>query len=171
MKMQPQPASLYLLIFCFLLLVSATPNLCAEWAVGDTIPQLSTYELFGTLPSDLTGKVVLVDFWASWCGPCRQSFPAMAELRETYEAKGFRLVAVSVDERESAYRRFLERLAPSFETVWDQHHRLVAEAGVATMPTSYLVDRSGKIRYIHSGFHKGETEAQLQSQIETLLAE
>lgn len=150
---------------------AAASSTRAEWNPGDALPSLSTYSLAGSVPADLEGQVVLVDFWASWCGPCRQSFPAMDALASAYEQRGLKVLAISVDEKERAYEHFLQREQPSFATAWDAAHTLVADAGIQSMPTSFLIDRNGVIRYVHHGFRAGETDAALRAQIDELLAE
>ncbi len=97
--------------------------------------------------------MVLVDFWASWCAPCKASFPVYSRLNAAYAARGLVIVAVSVDDSAAAYSAFVARLKPTFATVHDAKHKLVAQVQVPTMPTSYLVDRSGKVRFVHPGFH------------------
>ena len=105
---------------------------------------------------------MLVDFWASWCAPCKASFPAYSRLQSAYADRGLVVVAVSVDEDASAFAAFVARLKPSFATVHDPGHKLVGVVRVPTMPTSYLVDRSGKVRFMHPGFHGEQTERELR---------
>ena len=139
-------------------------------AVGSPLPSLSDFGLTGTLPRT-EGKVVLLDFWASWCAPCKASFPAMAELNKRFADKGLVILAVSVDDDPHAYSRFLDKAAPPFSTVRDADHKLVSTMGVPTMPTSFLVDRKGVVRFEHGGFHGNATVESYVTQIEQLLAE
>jgi thiol-disulfide isomerase/thioredoxin len=115
--------------------------------------------------------VVLVDFWASWCGPCKASFPALAQLQRDFAARGLLIAAVSVDEKPAAASAFVKKLAPNFPTLHDRSQTLVKQVGVPTMPTSYLLGRDGRVRFVHQGFHGETTERELRRQIETLLAE
>lgn len=143
----------------------------AEVRPGDAFPSLSAAGLVGgTLPA-MDGKVVLVDFWASWCAPCKASFPAYARLDADYAARGLVIVAVSVDDREADYTAFVKRMHPPFATLLDRAHKLVSAVEVPAMPTSYLIGRDGKVRYVHQGFHSGSTEEELHKQIEAALAD
>ena len=144
---------------------------CAAWAAwksGDKFPNLADKGLEGALPA-LQGKVVLIDFWASWCGPCRHSFPVLAEMQKAYGARGFVVLTINVDDKPSAMEDFLKKTPAAYAVVRDAKHKLVAEADVPTMPTSFLVDRNGVIRFIHKGFDRGKTRAQYIREIEELL--
>lgn len=153
-----------------LALLSSAMFARAEIKAGDAFPALANAGLNGPLPAT-AGEVVLVDFWASWCAPCKASFPAMAKLHAELAPRGLVIVAVSVDEKESAYAAFVKKLAPPFAVVHDRTHALVQQVAVPTMPTSYLLDRAGRVRFVHSGYHGDETDRQLRREIETLLAE
>ncbi|ACB74896.1 TlpA family protein disulfide reductase [Opitutus terrae] len=143
----------------------------AQIAVGDAFPNLATMGLTeGKLP-DSAGRVMLVDFWASWCAPCKASFPAFSRLHTAFAEKGFVIVAVSVDEKPAAYAAFVKKWQPPFTTVLDQAQNLVRAVKVPAMPTSYLIGRDGRVRSIHQGFHGAATERELQQSIEKLLAE
>jgi thiol-disulfide isomerase/thioredoxin len=143
----------------------------AAWKEGDALPDLGTFKLAGKLPDNLKGKVILVDFWASWCAPCKASFPAMEDLYKHNSDGGFTIIAVSVDEKQEDMARFLEKVKASFAVVRDADQKLVAAADVETMPTSFLIDRSGKIRFVHTGFRGEETVKEYRKQIEQLLKE
>lgn len=112
----------------------------------------------------LKGKVVYVDFWASWCGPCRRSFPWMAEMQQKYGAKGFTVVAVNVDKKRSDAERFLEKTPAGFTVVYDEAGTTPAAYAVKGMPSSYLIDPSGKVTFVERGFldeHKAEIEQKI----------
>jgi thiol-disulfide isomerase/thioredoxin len=138
---------------------------------SSAFPDLRAFELEGKLPEKLKGQVVLVDFWASWCAPCKKSFPAMEDLNKQYAGQGLVIVAVSVDEKQEDMQRFLERMPVSFVTVRDANHKLVAAVDVQTMPTSFLLGRDGTVRYTHSGFYGDQTIKQYHDEIEQLLKE
>ena len=143
----------------------------AALKVGDTLPAIDGFKLEGTLPDSLKGKVVILDFWASWCGPCAESFPVMDELQKKYQDQGLAIVAVSVDEKAAKMEAFLKKHPVSFVVVRDGGHQLVSVAEPATMPTSYIIDRSGKVRFVHVGFHGSTTRKAYVEQIEALLKE
>jgi thiol-disulfide isomerase/thioredoxin len=138
---------------------------------GDKLPDLASFQLEGKLPQELKGQVILLDFWASWCGPCKTSFPVMEELYKKYASQGLTIVAVSVDEKQENMQRFLKSTKVTFTTVRDAHHKLVAAADIKALPTSFLIDRSGKIRMIHVGFDPDKTPRQYGQEIEELLKE
>ena len=138
--------------------------------VGDTLPELSTFGLEGKLPDDLKGKVVLLDFWASWCGPCKESFPVMDELQQKYGAKGLVILAVNVDEKVAAMKDFLKDHPVKFTIVHDATKKLVGTANIASMPTSFLIGKDGKVVAIHKGFHGKETAKEYVAEVEKLLA-
>ena len=142
----------------------------AELKKGDKLPDLSAYKLEGNVPK-LQGQVVLLDFWASWCDPCRQSFPEMEKLHKAYASRGLTILAVSVDEKRANMDRFLKTNKISFAAVRDAEQKLVAAMDVKTMPTSFLIDRSGKVRFVHNGFQGEPTVKEYRQEIEQLLSE
>lgn len=157
-----------LLQFGLMLLISAQ-SCWAAWKPGDALPPLDSFKLEGKLPDHLKGHVILLDFWASWCAPCRKSFPAMQELYKHFAAQGVVIIAVSVDESRADMERFVKGMNVSFATLRDAHQKLVAAADVATMPTSFIIDRAGRIRFVHTGFLGGETVKEYREQIQLLL--
>ena len=143
----------------------------ADLKQGDNLPDLASFKLEGKLPEELKGQVILLDFWASWCGPCKISFPAMEELTKKYADRGLTIIAVSVDEKQENMQRFLKSANVSFIVVRDAGQKLVAAANIRAMPTSFLIDRSGKIRFVHAGFNRDETVPQYVKEIEQLIQE
>lgn len=138
--------------------------------VGDAFPDLTTFGLEGKLPAELKGKVVLLDFWASWCGPCKESFPVMEDLHKKYGEKGFVILAVNVDETSEAMKDFLKEHKASFTTVHDATKKLVGTANISSMPSSFILDKDGKVAAIHKGFHGKDTIKQYEAEIEKLLS-
>jgi thiol-disulfide isomerase/thioredoxin len=141
----------------------------AALKVGDGFPDLAGFKLEGKLPDSLKGKIVMVDFWASWCGPCKETFPAMNDLQKKYGDKGLVIIAVNEDEESSDMRDFLKDNPATFVVVRDSKQKLVAGAGIQTMPSSFMLDETGKVRFAHSGFHGAETRKQYEQEIESLL--
>ena len=138
--------------------------------VGDLLPELNTFGLEGSLPTDLKGKVVVLDFWASWCGPCKESFPVMNDLQKKYGKKGLVILAVNVDEKAEAMKDFLKEHPASFTILHDATKKLVGTANISSMPTSFVLDKDGKVVAIHKGFHGKDTVKQYESEIEKLLS-
>lgn len=161
------PTKLIAGLACVLALAAAAP---AEVKVGQPFPDLAGYGLEGALPAR-EGQVILVDFWATWCAPCKASFPAYTQLQHELAGRGFVLLAVSVDKTRGPYEEFLHRFAPAFPTVRDGTQKLVTEVRVPAMPTSYLIDRKGVLRAVHSGFYGADTVRDLRNEINRLLEE
>jgi len=149
--------------------ITLGPSTWAAMKAGDNLPDLTPMKLEGSLPAALKGKVVLLDFWASWCDPCKESFPVMQQLHDRYASQGLVVLAVNVDEKRSDMDAFLKKHPGSFPILRDASRKLVEHAGIATMPTSFLIDRQGKVRFVHSGFHGAETQKKYEQEIDSLL--
>ena len=146
----------------------------ADVKVGEVFPALASAGVVNLAGGDLpatTGQVVLVDFWASWCAPCKASFPAMTKLHADFAVRGLIIAAVSIDEKPTAAIAFWKKMAPPFATLHDRTQALVKQVVVPTMPTSYLLGRDGKVRFMHEGFHGDATDKEVRREIELLLAE
>ena len=107
----------------------------------------------------LRGRVVLVDFWASWCGPCRQSFPWLAALQKRLESRGLTVVAIDLDKSRPAADAFLARFETPFTVAFDPSGGTAEAYGVRAMPTSVLLDRGGKVVALHRGFEAAHAAA------------
>ena len=116
------------------------------------------------------GEVVYLDFWASWCKPCRDSFPWMNALHERLGPRGLVVVAVNVDRKRDAADKFLAEHPASFRVVFDPEGTLAETYALKAMPTSFVIDREGKVRETHTGFHQGKS-AEWEKSLEALLAE
>lgn len=157
-----------LLILCTLALATAAR---AQLKVGDPFPALASSALSGGAVPATEGKVLVVDFWASWCAPCKASFPALGKINADYAARGLVLVGVSVDEKASAYAAFVKKQTPPFPALHDAEQKLVRAVQVPAMPTTYLIGRDGLIRSIHAGYHGDATDKLLRTELDALLAE
>ena len=148
---------------------ASTSLFAAGWKEKATLPNLNTFGVEGSVPG-FKGRVVYLDFWASWCAPCKASFPVLGKWHQQFGPKGFLVLGVSVDESAAEMQAFLKKTPVPFPVVRDAAHKLVAVADVKSMPTSFLIDRKGVIRHVHNGFH-AKDETGLAAQITTLLAE
>jgi cytochrome c biogenesis protein CcmG, thiol:disulfide interchange protein DsbE len=120
--------------------------------------------------TSLRGRVVYLDFWASWCGPCRQSFPWMETLKTTYAAQGLEIITVNLDSERTDADKFLKEFHPTFEVRFDPKGELADFYKVHGMPSSVLIDRHGVTRFSHVGFRPVDG-ATYESQLRELLAE
>jgi len=118
-------------------------------------------------PSASQGKVTIVDFWATWCEPCRESFPVYEAIAQAHP-NDVVVLGVSEDEKAEAIPRFIKDTGVSFPIVWDADQSVADQYDPATMPTSYLIDRQGIVRFVHVGFTDGDDEV-LRTQVELLL--
>jgi len=118
--------------------------------------------------SDQRNNVVYLDFWASWCLPCVKSFPWMNEMQQRYGGKGLRVIAINLDEKRGDADRFLARIPPLFPVAFDPRAELARAYGVKGMPSSFLIDRNGKLRVEHVGFRESSRDA-LESEIRRLV--
>ena len=116
----------------------------------------------------LKGRVVYVDFWASWCAPCRRSFPWMNDLDARYRRDGLTIVGVNVDKRREDADKFLREVPATFAIAFDPQGATPAAFDVKGMPSSYLVDRRGVVVAVEEGFFDERTQA-LEARIRTLL--
>ncbi|ABL99886.1 TlpA disulfide reductase family protein [Shewanella amazonensis] len=118
--------------------------------------------------SDYRGKVVYVDFWASWCGPCRKSFPWMNEMHRRYQEKGLAVIAINLDTDSQDAKPFLDDLKPQFIIGYDSQGEVARRFDLLGMPSSFVFDRSGKLVATHVGFFT-EKAAEYEAELVTLL--
>jgi len=137
--------------------------------VGNKAPELTIESMNGAgKASIVAGKVTLVDFWASWCGPCKVSFPKYQELYTKYKAQGFEVIALSVDDEKTPVPNFIKVQGAKFPVGWDKGHTFADCWKPATMPSAYLIDKKGVVRQIHNKWEQGD-EKELEAQIKALL--
>ncbi len=139
--------------------------LLAGLAVTTTAAKAADLDL-----SAYKGKVVYLDFWASWCNPCRQSFPWMSQLQELDGSRGLVVIAVNVDHDKALADKFLQRFAPQFKIVYDSEGEIAHRYQLKDMPTSFVIGRDGRVRYTHAGFYPNQ-EATYSAHIEEVLNE
>lgn len=120
--------------------------------------------------SELRGNVVMVNFWASWCGPCRQEMPLLQQLYDRYKDMGFTLLGVNVDEEPAAADKMLKDIAVNFPVLYDSKNSVSEQYQVKAMPSTFMVDRDGNVRFLHEGYKPGY-EDEYQQQIRSLLRE
>ena len=118
--------------------------------------------------SDYLGKVVYLDFWASWCGPCQISVPKLIELQNELNFEEFEVVAINLDEEPNRARRFLERFDINYTVLADPAGDIAAKYELEGMPTAFIIDQRGRIMKIHSGFRRGDME-EIRNKINRLL--
>jgi peroxiredoxin len=121
--------------------------------------------------ADLRGQVVMINFWATWCGPCRQEMPHLEALHQRYESLGFSLLGVNVEDDPQGARKWLaENADVSFTILFDSANSVSKLYDVVAMPSTVIVDRKGAVRFIHHGYKPGY-ENEYQTQIRSLLRE
>src|SRR5262245_11370008 len=118
----------------------------------------------------LKGQVVMLNFWASWCGPCRQEMPLLDQMHKRYSALGFTLVGVNVEANTADAERWLKDTPVSFPVLFDRESKVSKMYDVNAMPSTVFIDRKGNIRYRHRGYKPGD-EGEYLNQIRALLKE
>lgn len=157
-----------LLLAAVVLMPSQTPHASEA---RDSAPPCELSSMEGAQPfdlGDLRGKVLYVDFWASWCLPCAKAFPFMNQLDRDFKDQGLQIVAVNLDEVREEAEHFLARHPASFVVATDPQFQCAKGFDVQAMPSSYLVDRAGLIRHVHLGFRSGDAEG-IRRLVEELL--
>lgn len=139
---------------------------------GQPVPECAAVRADHATPLSLTahrGQIVLVDFWTSWCTPCRQAMPFYDTLYRRFRDRGFEIVAINVDEDADEAYAFLARHPVTFESSFDPRGECPQRYGLKVMPSSYLVDRDGRLQAVHAGFRDSEAAA-IERDVERLLA-
>jgi peroxiredoxin len=170
MKRLQQSTSIQLIIFVFtsLLLMGTTnaaniqgkaPNFTLKSNSGKNIKL-----------TELRGQVILLNFWASWCGPCRQEMPLLEKLQQRYSALGFTVLGVNVEEDPSKAKSLLKDIPVSFPILFDTQNTVSKLYDVSAMPSTVMIDRDGNMRYLHKGYKPGD-EAQYKKWVKQLVKE
>ena len=126
---------------------AGVPTTPSDANPGDGVLKLDQYR----------GKVVYLDFWASWCGPCKLSFPFMNKLRARYPQNALVILTVNLDRQKSAAQYFIDQTGTRLPVIFDPAGKIAAQFMVSSMPTSLVIGRDGKVRYVHQGFEGGKT--------------
>jgi peroxiredoxin len=116
------------------------------------------------------GRVVMVNFWATWCGPCRIEMPHLARLYDKYRGSGFVLLGVNIDDDPNAAKALAGKLGIKFPVLLDTDKRVVAAYDLNAMPATVLIDRDGRVRHLHRGYREG-VEQTYEQQVRELLKE
>jgi cytochrome c biogenesis protein CcmG, thiol:disulfide interchange protein DsbE len=150
-------------------MVSAAARVFALEA-GARAPELGARDLAGQPVNlaSLRGKVVIVDFWASWCAPCADSMPVYERLYSQLRERGLVVVGVSQDQRADNARQFAERHHLTFPVLFDEGHAIANRYHPSRMPTAFLIDRAGVVRHVHAGYRSSDA-AGLEREVRALL--
>ena len=146
---------------------------CDQRAAGPASAPEVGYTLLDGKPahlSDLRGRVVLVNFWATWCGPCKVEMPHLNRLYEKYRAAGFELLGVNIDDDPKAAVALATRMGLKFPVLLDTDKSVTRRYALDSMPGTVLIDRDGKVRHVHKGYREG-VEATYDAQIRALVKE
>jgi len=141
--------------------------------VGQAAPQFILPTLKQDQPTafnQYAGKVIYIDFWASWCSPCRTSFPLLNKLHEKLKTQGFEVVAINLDEDKASAEKFLQKVPVDFTVLRDANGEWADQFVVESMPTSFIIDKQGVVQKIHHGFASGDIN-ELEEKITQLLAQ
>lgn len=160
-----------LIVLTVLFIGFSSFNLLAKVKVGEPLPQFELPRVENTVrvnTKSLLGKVVYVDFWASWCKPCIESFPRLNTLYNEYNQQGFEILAVNLDQRKQLASDFLEKYPVDYINTYDENMKVGRIFNVSVMPVGYLIDRKGIVRAIHHGFKPGD-EIKMAKAIKILL--
>lgn len=147
----------------------AWPSLASETSEPLTLKSVAGVDQPIQL-QDYAGKIILIDFWASWCGPCRLSFPWMNEMQAKYADQGFEIIAINLDSETQAAQEFLAEVPAHFTLAFDPEGSSAEHMQVEAMPMSYLIDREGQIRFRMMGFNS-DKKSEHEAHIQTLLNE
>ncbi len=160
------------LILGMVVTVFAATSLASSGLEGQAAPDFSLKSSSGEnlRLSEYRGDVVMINFWATWCGPCRQEMPLLDELYARYERVGFSLLGVNIDDDSRRAMRMIDELGVNFPVLFDARKEVSELYEVEAMPVTVLVDREGNVRYVHHGYQPGYEDTYLD-QIRSLLRE
>jgi len=141
-------------------------------AVSSPAPDFTLKSLSGKnlKLSEMAGNVVLINFWASWCGPCREEMPLLNDLHNKYQPLGFTVLGINVEEQTEMARGFLKDYPVDFPVLLDDKNQVSKLYEVVAMPTTVVVDRDGKLRFLHKGYKSGD-EKKYRDMVKQLIRE
>ncbi len=159
-------------IFGLVICIFAASTLAASGMEGQPAPDFALKSSTGENMrlSEHRGDVVMINFWATWCGPCRQEMPLLDELYTRYQRVGFNLLGVNIDDDSGRAMKMIEELGVNFPVLFDARKEVSKLYSVEAMPVTVLVDREGNVRHVHHGYKPGYEEKYLD-QIRSLLRE
>ena len=159
-------------IFALVLCVFAAASLASSGLEGQSAPDFALKSSTGDnlRLSEYRGDVVMVNFWATWCGPCRQEMPLLDELYSRYNRVGFNLLGVNIDDDSRRAMQMVEELGVNFPVLFDARKEVSKLYQVDAMPVTVIIDRQGTVRYVHQGYKPGYEDKYLD-QIRSLLRE
>jgi peroxiredoxin len=147
----------FLSVLITLLFITSLQALTMEKAAPDfTLKSLTNTNI---KLSEQTGNVVLLNFWASWCGPCRKEMPLLNDLHNKYKALGFSVIGVNVEQDSSMAKSFISSYPVDFPILLDVSNKASKLYGVSAMPTTVIIDRNGMVRHLHKGYQAGDENA------------
>jgi thiol-disulfide isomerase/thioredoxin len=154
-------------------MITSTAYLSAEATeTGKPAPQFILPTLQQGQPvalKDKLGKVIYLDFWASWCAPCRTSFPLLNKLNEKLKAQNFEVIAINLDEDKTKAEKFINDIPVGFTVLHDGKGEWADQYVIESMPTSFIIDKQGVVQHVHHGFTATDIEG-LEKKIAELLA-
>jgi len=160
------------LVLALLVTVFAATSLASSGLEGQEAPDFALKSSTGEnlRLSEYRGDVVMINFWATWCGPCRQEMPLLNELYTRYERVGFNLLGVNIDDDSRRAMQMIDEMGVSFPVLFDSRKEVSNLYEVEAMPVTVLVDREGNVRYVHHGYKPGYEDKYLD-QVRSLLRE
>jgi len=151
---------IYVLVLVALLAMSLVGAVAYAKIKADSAPDfvLKSKDGKNVRLSELKGRIVMLNFWASWCGPCAEEIPHLNELHESLDPYDFELLGINLDEDQSKASRLADKLAVNFPVLFDTDKDVSRSFDIKAMPTTIIIDRAGKIRHVNRGFKKGYIE-------------
>jgi len=160
-----------LVVSLFVVLVAITGTATAkemnEKAKDFTLPSRSGENV---RLAELQGEVVLVNFWASWCGPCRKELPKLEEMHQKYKDLGVTILGINIDETRELSQKLLKDVEVNFPVLYDHDSEVAEPYNIQAMPSTFIIDKSGNFRYLHLGYQDGY-ELAYEEQIKKLMRE